>query len=308
MNATFEPSLVIERVIDHLTDSYVFPDGAAGAAVLLRARLGAGAYDSGLGPELCDRISSDLLEATSDRHLRLLWHDAAEASGDEAQLVAALNERIRLENNGVRRVERLPGNIGLIELTMIPDAATGGATLAAAIRLVQHTDALILDARPTLGGAQDGVVFLASFFFRDGDTHLLDVIEGPHGPTRQYWTCAHVPAPRYLDRPVYVLTSSTTFSGGEALAYSLQALDRATVIGETTRGGAHPSEVISLVEHIELRLPVARAVDPKSGSNWEGVGVQPDIITRADDALEIATHRALETIANDSQRSDQTAR
>ncbi|MGI8691709.1 MAG: S41 family peptidase [Geodermatophilaceae bacterium] len=39
---------------------------------------------------------------------------------------------------------------------------------------------------------------------------------------------------------MYVLTSGATFSGGEALAYDLQQLGRATVVGERTRGGAHP--------------------------------------------------------------------
>jgi C-terminal processing protease CtpA/Prc len=291
--STLEPSLLIERMLEGLIDRYVFPDRAARASALLRERLAAGAYAAASGPELCERISSDLFAATSDKHLRLLWHDGADTSQDEAQLVAGLRERIRLENNGVRRVELLPGNIAQIELTIIPEAARGGSTLASAMRLVQHTNALILDLRSTLGGAQDGVAFLTSFFFPDGETHLLDVIEGPNGLTRQYWTCAYLPAPRYIDRPVYALTSSTTFSGGEAIAYSLQTLGRATVIGETTRGGAHPSEVISLAEHIELRLPVARTIDPKTGRNWEGIGVQPDIVTRAEDALRIAAEHAL---------------
>jgi len=89
-----------------------------------------------------------------------------------------------------------------------------------------------------------------------------------------------------------VLTSATTFSGGEALAYDLQALGRATVVGETTRGGAHPSEVVLLTTQIELRLPVARALNPITGGNWEGVGVQPDIPAPATEALEVALEAA----------------
>lgn len=289
---TIEPSLLVERLIERLTDCYVFPGRAAVAAELLRERLGAGAYATGSGCELCDRISRDLFATTGDKHLRLLWHDSDDTSEDEVQLIAALRERIRLENNGVRRVQLLPGNVGLIELTIVPEAASGGSTLAAAMRLVRHTNALILDLRPTLGGAPDGVAFLASFFFPDGDTQLFDFIQGPHGPTRQYWTCAHLPAPRYLDRPVYALTSSATFSGGEAVAYSLQSLGRAIIVGEPTRGGAHPSEVVSLVEHVELRLPVARTVNPTSGQNWEGVGVQPDMLVPAEQALTLALQDA----------------
>jgi C-terminal processing protease CtpA/Prc len=288
MSTAVETPALIELLIERLNEAYIFPERSAQATELLRTRLSEGAYGLSAGPELCERISADLFEACNDKHLRLLWHDAPEESGDEAQLVAELRQQIRLENHGVRRVERLAGNVGLIELTIIPEVATGGPALAAAMLLVQHTQVLILDLRVTRGGSPDGVVFLASFLFPDGEARLSDFVEGPHGPTRQYWTYAYLPAPRYLDRPVYVLTSATTFSGGEALAYDLQALGRATIVGETTRGGAHPSEVVSLTAQIELRLPVARAVNPITGSNWESVGVQPDIPAQASDALEVA--------------------
>jgi C-terminal processing protease CtpA/Prc len=292
MSTMVETPALVELLIERLDQTYIFPERSAQAAELLRVRLGEGAYGATLGPELCEQISTDLFEACNDKHLRLLWHDSPEESGDEAQLVAELRELIRLENHGVRRVEQLAENIGLIELTIIPEVATGGPALAAAMQLVQHTRALILDLRATRGGSPEGVVFLASFLFPDSDVRLSDVVEGPHGPPRQYWTAAHLPGPRYLDRAVYVLTSASTFSGGEALAYDLQALGRATVVGETTRGGAHPSEVVSLTAQIELRLPVARAVNPITGTNWESVGVQPDIPAQASDALEVAVAAA----------------
>jgi C-terminal processing protease CtpA/Prc len=297
VTAPVDHSAVIEMLIERLCESYPFPDRAAAAASRLRAALAEGGYALPLGPDLCERISADLLAACADKHLRLLWHESVEESQDEATLVAALAELFRVENQGVRRIERLPENLGLIELTVIPPAATAGDAIAAAMRLVEHTRGLILDARSARGGSPDGVAFLCSFLFPDGDVHLGDIVEGPAGPPRQYWTSAYLPAPRYLDRPVYVLTSASTFSGGEELAYNLQALGRATVVGEVTRGGAHPSVVVSLTEHVELRLPVARAVNPVTGGNWEGVGVQPDILTPAADALAAARRDARERIA-----------
>ena len=292
---TISVDTLVGRLIERMTDVYVFPERAARAAALLQARLEQGAYQPTLGPELCATISADLFEASDDKHLRLLWHESPEDSGNDAELVAAFREQLRLENHGVRRVERLPENTGLIEFTIIPDASAGGPSMAAAMQLVQHTDALILDLRSARGGSPDGVVFLASYLFADGDVHLNDLIQGPHGPTRQYWTSAYLPGPRYLDRPVYVLTSATTFSGAEALAYDLQALERAQIIGERTRGGAHPSEIVSLTEQIELRLPVARPVNAVTGSNWERVGVEPDIPTPAADALDVAQRVVRET-------------
>ncbi len=295
---TLDAPALVDAVVETMTAGYVFPDRSARAAELLRTRLGDGAYDLPLGLELCERLSADLLAACDDRHLRLIWHDDAAASSDEASLVADLRELFRLENHGVQRVERRPGNVGLVGLTVVPDAASAGPALAAALRLVEHAHALILDLRETRGGAPDGVAFLASFLFPDGEVHLSDVVEGPHGPTRQLWTSGWLPGPRFAG-PVWILTSASTFSGGEALAYDLQALGRATVVGEVTRGGAHPSTLVSLGEHVELRLPVARSVNPITGGNWEAVGVQPDVAVPAAEALEVAERAALEAIAAD---------
>lgn len=299
MNASLETPALVEVIVEKLAACYIFPERAAQAVTLLRTNLAAGIYDTLVGPDLCDRLSADLFEACTDKHLRLIWHESAQASQDEEHLVAALHERFRLENYGIRRVECLPGNVGLIEITIIPGAGTAAATIIAAMQLVQHTYALILDLRGALGGAPDGVAFFNSFFFADGEVHLSDIVEGgSQGMTRQYWTASYLPGPRYINRPVYLLTSAKTFSGGEALAYDLQTLKRATVVGEVTRGGAHPSVVLSLSEHIELRLPVARTVNPRTGSNWEAVGIQPDVQVPAADALRTALRAALKRIAD----------
>lgn len=296
---TMHVAALVETVVDRLAGAYVFPDRAAAAAAALRANLAAGRYGDTVDEALCRRLSEDLLAVCDDRHLRLIWHPesgiADPTRGDEA-LVAELREMFRLENQGVRRVERLPGNVGLIELTLVGDAATAGRTTSAAMELVQHTHALVLDLRKARGGAPDGVAFWCSFLL-DGEVHLNDVHEGP-GPVRQYWTSGYVPGPRYTGRPVFVLISGTTFSGAEELAYDLQALGRATVVGEVSRGGAHPSEVVPIAEHVELRLPVARAVNPVTGGNWEGVGVQPDIRVPAPDALGVAHRAALEEVVS----------
>lgn len=302
MNDSFDASTLVEAIEEKLTTGYIFPERATQAVTLLRANLAAGVYETFAGSDLCDRLSADLFETCADKHLRLIWHESAQASQDEEHIVAALRERFRLENYGIRRVEQLPGNIGLIEITIIPEVAAAAATIAAAMQLVQSTYALILDLRGALGGALDGVAFFTSFLFADGEVHLSDLIQGgPQRATRQYWTASYVPGPRYADRRVYVLTSAKTFSGGEALAYDLQALNRATVVGEVTRGGAHPSVVLSLAEHVELRLPVARSVNPVTGSNWEGVGVQPDIPSPAGNALKVAYHAALKQIADNPE-------
>jgi C-terminal processing protease CtpA/Prc len=172
--------------------------------------------------------------------------------------------------------------------------------IAAAFELVQHTSGLILDLRAARGGAPDGVAYLCSFLFADDEVHLSDIVEGPNGPTHQFWTSGYLPAPRYLDRPVLALVGGSTFSGGEALAYDLRAQGRATIVGEVTRGGAHPSTVVSVAEHVELRLPIARTIYPVTGGDWEGVGVIPDIVVPAAEALDTARRALLEGVVSDA--------
>jgi C-terminal processing protease CtpA/Prc len=291
-----EQWLVIDALIERIEDGYIFPERAATAATLLRSRRIESAYNVGVSSELCELLSADLFAACGDKHLRVLWHETVEESRDDADLATAKLERYRVENHGVRRVEQLEGNVGLIELTIIPPVEIAGGTMAAAMQMVRGTDALIFDLRRALGGVPDGVAFLCSFLFPDGGVHLEDVVEGPKGTVRELWTLPHLPGPRYLDRPVYVLVGPRTFSGGESFAYDLQAQGRATIVGEPTGGGAHPVVMVSLAEHVELRLPTARSVNPVTGTNWETVGVQPDIHVPTATALSVAYELAVKTI------------
>ncbi|MGC4798454.1 S41 family peptidase [Micromonospora saelicesensis] len=129
-------------------------------------------------------------------------------------------------------------------------ADEGAAAIGAAMQLVALSSALILDLRACSGGTPEGAAMWCSYFFHDDQVHLNDFYERSTGATRQFWTTAHLPAPRYADRPVHVLTSAVTFSGGEDVAYTLQAHGRAVVVGETTRGGAHPTARHPVTEHI----------------------------------------------------------
>jgi C-terminal processing protease CtpA/Prc len=181
----------------------------------------------------------------------------------------------RLDNFGIHRVERLDGNIGYLDLRRVPVPAIAGPAMAAAMELVAGTYALIIDLRRNGGGAPDGVVFWCSYLFGDQPTHLNDIFRADTGETRQFWALPYVPGPRYLDRPVSVLTSDRTFSGGEDFAYTLQALGRAEVIGETTGGGAHPTRVFPISAAVHIAVPFARSVNPVTGTNWQGTGVVP---------------------------------
>jgi C-terminal processing protease CtpA/Prc len=168
--------------------------------------------------------------------------------------------------------------------------------MAAATQLLAHTDALILDLRATFGGDPDMVALVCGYLF-DEPTHLNSMYERDGERIRQSWSPAYVPGPRFGGRkPVYVLTSAATFSGGEGLSYDLQQQGRATVVGERTRGGAHPRIGVRVHPHLELTIPVARPIHPVSGTNWEGCGVAPDVEVPAGEAFEVAYKTALEAV------------
>jgi Peptidase family S41 len=132
-----------------------------------------------------------------------------------------------------------------------------------------------------------------SYLFDGPGTHFNDIFEAESGETRQYWSMPYVPGSRYLDKPVYLLTSHETFSGGEDFCYTLQALGRAKLIGETTGGGAHPTGMRPLSPTMAISVPFARSVNPVTGTNWEGTGVVPDVPAAAAEACDVAYGMAL---------------
>ncbi|MFE2170116.1 S41 family peptidase [Streptomyces sp. NPDC059447] len=288
---------IVEQALARITAGYVFPDKATAIEEAIRIRIASGAYEGLSDRELCETVTAHLQEVCPDKHLRLMWTEEPQSLEpvDDDGGMAAFMSFLRTENQGIRRVERLDGNVGLIELTRIATAIEGADAIGAAMRLVAQSCALVLDLRECLGGAPEGAALWNSHFFPDDQVHLNDIYDRGSDSTRQFWASAHLPGPRYTDdRPVYVLTSERTFSGGEDVAYTLQAHGRAVVIGATTRGGAHPTARRAVAEHILVTVPTARSINPVTGTNWEGVGVVPDIQVPADEALDEALKAVME--------------
>lgn len=297
----------IELLCSQLASYYVFPEVAEDVTKVLRARLAEGAYSDVDDEEFAARVTADLQSVNGDKHLRLLFsHDEVLETGQESAWdpVAYLREA-ELDAFGITKVERLKGNVGLLNLRLLHDADVATPAVIAAMNLIAHTDALIIDLRANGGGDPNTVALICSYLF-DEQKHLNDIYNRPDDTTTQYWTLPHVPGPRFGGtKPIYVLTSNRTFSGAEELSYNLQQNERATLIGETTRGGAHPGDRYRVGPHLKSSIPNGRAINPISGTNWEGVGVVPHISVPADEAFDVAYQKALEhvlTLGNDGPR------
>jgi Peptidase family S41/N-terminal domain of Peptidase_S41 in eukaryotic IRBP len=297
---------IVTRAMELLRANYVFPDQAEQAATAIEARLEAGEYDDLDEITLTELLTSQLQEITGDRHLRVVLGGGPgphrervagpEEPKDHEARRLAMRQRGRLDNFGIRQVERLDGNVGYLDVRRVPVPANAGPAIGAAMELVAGTYALIIDLRQNHGGAPEGVVFWCSYLLDERPTHLNDIFHADTGETRQFWALPYVPGTRYTDRPVYVLTSGHTFSGGEDFAYTLQALGRATVVGETTGGGAHPTRGFPISAAVHIGIPFARSVNPVTGTNWQGTGVVPDVPAEAERARDVAYAKALEHV------------
>ncbi|MDD4904187.1 MAG: S41 family peptidase, partial [Candidatus Bipolaricaulis sp.] len=232
-------SRIVKKTAETVRDRYIFPDDAKAMSDLLLAKLEEGAFrDPGTVADLAGELTAALHSVKPDLHLVAVpWLPPDKGGGSDGAM-DAWTRRLPRHNYEFRKLEVLLGNIGYVDLRGFASAALGGPTAAAAMQFLAHTDALVFDLRDN-GGGDDLVGFLMSFLF-DKPTHVHTAKYRDHD--EQNWTYAYVPGPRFSDRPVYVVISRSTFSAGEDFAYNLQQLGRVTVIGEQTRGGAHPVE------------------------------------------------------------------
>lgn len=297
---------VIEGALKKLNESYVFPEVAKKMEAAVRARLAAGDYDSiSSAKALAKTLTGHLQEVSRNKHLRVAYSydplplkkKRAGPSPEERAKMRALAGR---RNFGFEKAERLAGNVGCLDLRGFLDPEAAGDTAVAAMNFLAHTDALIIDLRQNGGGSPAMVALLSSYLF-DRPTHLNDLYFRPGDTTHQWWTLPYVPGKRYGgDKDVYVLTSRRTFSAAEEFTYNLKNLKRATVVGETTGGGAHPGGMVPLAEHFAMFVPSGRAINPVSKTNWEGTGVKPDVEVPQELALKTAHRLALGKLAENS--------
>ena len=296
------PAELVQRLSELLWTNYVFPDIADKICIRLQEHLDDGAYEGiSEGGFLAYALTHHMQEASGDEHLWVRWHPEP-LPDQEGQLrhnkhwIADRKLEAALDNYGFHKVERLPGNVGCLEIHHLPRPAWGRDTAVAAMNFLASTSALIIDLRGCTGGYPDMVALILSYLFGEEPVHLNSIYWRDDDVTQEFWTLPHVPGKRFDDKPVYVLIGPQTFSGGEELAYDLQARRRATLVGKTTGGGAHPGASYRLHPYFEAFIPIGRAINPVTGSNWEGTGVIPDITVPVEQAFNTAYRLALESV------------
>lgn len=252
-----------------------------------------------------EEVTEWLRRTTGDGHLGLSYSkDPIPEGAGEANFSAAEMEKWYGPqlNHGIEKIERLPGNIMLLDLRVFPPPAMAGDVFAAALSVVAQGDALIIDLRNNAGGMETSRLLMG--YLLEGGQPLSGEYNRPANRHSAGVSPDWVPGRRFGSaKPVFVLTSRKTFSAAEAVAYDLQALKRATIVGETTGGGAHPFEYRRIHPHFAVDLPEGRSINPITGGNWQDVGVKPDVAVPADQALDVALKLARDAIAKDQSKA-----
>ncbi|NJN01462.1 MAG: S41 family peptidase [Leptolyngbyaceae cyanobacterium SL_1_1] len=274
---------VLEGVLSKL-DAYVRVETAETLQQSIRDRLQTDGYSEvKSAAQLAELLTAQLQTISGDRNLRLYYspEPLPQIEPHSAPTPAELGQQRQvssLRNFDFNRVERLSGNVGYLELYGFEPPEFAGETAIAAMNFLAHTSALIIDIRHNSGGSPAMVALLCSYLLPAyPPIHLNDLYWREDDKTQQWWTIPYLPGNRYLEKPVYVLTSQETFSAAEEFAYNLKALRRITIVGETTRGGANPGGGKRLNDHFWLFVPTGRAINPVTETNWEGSGILPNV-------------------------------
>lgn len=275
-----------------LQENYIFPEIADSMSAHIINNLRNGLYQSISRPEdYAAKLTQDLQSVSHDKHIRVVFNKPqkeSSAPGDSTKSKTDINDILRRDNYGFKEAKILDGNIGYLDLRFFADTLYAKNAALAAMNYLCGADALIIDLRNNGGGTAAMVQLIISYFFSDKPVHLNSFYWRRTGTTTKTWTLPKLPDKLRPDIDLYILTSSLTFSGAEEFAYDLKNLNRATLIGETTGGGANIGAVMNATRRFKVFIPFGRAINPITQTNWEGVGVEPHIKTTSEAAFDTA--------------------
>jgi hypothetical protein len=302
-----EGRAIAEKLAEELTDNFVYADDGKRYAETLRANAKAGRYDIGTRQDLAERMTDDLQMVQKDGHLHV---------------AVAENERDQLEGGAVGIPKHWPPLIqsakwiapGIAYIRFTAFLSTDEEVAAVRSFMREHREAktFIFDLRNHHGGQLGEMDEIFPYLFSEKTPLAIMEMrrsvadrEGPpfgQSPTQElakddnYVRATHYALPNEAtparDAKVYLLTSNRTASAGEHFSLAMKSTGRATLIGEATAGANHFGGMTEIGEHFEAFVPVGRTFDTKTGKDWEGDGIAPDIAVDPRQALVIALEKA----------------
>jgi len=286
-------------------ENYVFPKKGEDLQVELALLNSQGAFDTITDPAVFRRaVQITIRNIIDDKHIIFIYRDPKDhhpfdpkAIKDISDLKSEYEYRKNV-NFGIPELKVSENNIGYIKITKFTSPDLFGPVVRSSSEYLKNVDGLILDLRSRGGGHSDAVVLLLSYFLPP-ETHVFSWKNREGREFERNWTLPFIEGHYFDDIPVAILTSDKTFSGSEAFSYIMKHHERATLIGETTRGGAHSYKEMYPSEKYLILVPHQRILSAKTNKNWEGTGVEPTIQTSAKNALELATKWLIEKMTSD---------
>jgi tetratricopeptide (TPR) repeat protein len=289
-----EKEQAIAKICQLLNRFYVFPEVAAQMESHIQTKLKEDAFEEIVDPnEFVNYVTTELRSISHDKHLEMYIGPNPDEQTDEERNLKKIINRLNNEKNnfGLNKVEIMDGNVGYMDIRSVMYSEEAMAVVSSALKFLSNTYAIIFDLRINRGGDPSYMAYIFSYFF-EKPTHVNSIYWRDRDRTDEFWTNQKIPGQKMVDIPLYVLISNKTFSGAEEFAYDLQALKRATIIGEVSAGGANPAATWVVYKDLRISIPFGRAINPITGTNWEGTGVKPDIEVSAEKALGIAMENA----------------
>jgi hypothetical protein len=286
-----QKNVVLDSLINKLRKTYVFPDVSLKIEKKIRENQKNGLYSKiSDGIILADSLTKQLYKIANDKHLSIFFRPETQMGHtndlkEEKKRADSYRQFLLHFNFLFTKISILDGNIGYLKIDGFQSVEDVERKISSAMTFLTNTDAIILDLTENRGGQPKTVQLLASYFFDSEPVHLNDIFWREGNKTEEFWTLKNISGDRYLNKPVYVLTSNNTFSGGEEFAYDLQTLKKAIIVGETTKGGANPGETFTIEYGFGVFIPTGRAINPITKTNWEGIGVKPDVEIKPENVL-----------------------
>ncbi|MES2288019.1 MAG: S41 family peptidase [Bacteroidota bacterium] len=295
---------IVKNISQILLDNYVFPETAIKMSNCITKKLKDGAYDKIKDPvAFSDVLTIDLYSIYHDGHLMVKYAPQAFVKPpiDHPPIIEDPFKKIKQANFGLRKVEILNGNIGYINIDHFwADTVYGKETVEASLQFISNTNAVIIDLRDCGGGSQETVNMICGYFL-EKSTHINDMFDRTAKKTTEYWTKPDISFTKLAKMPLYILTNNKTFSAAEEFCYDLQCIKRATIVGETTGGGAHGTFSQDVGSGFVLSVPYSTAINPITKTSWEKVGVKPEIEVPSNKALETAEIKIFDDLISNTK-------
>ncbi len=287
---------VITTLSQLMNDYYVLPDIAKKTEEHLLKQLSDGDFDQFENDkDFAEALTISVQAINKDKHMRITKNPPYTAPVETPERLVEEKlynlKRKRDYNNGFHTIKVLEGNVGYLDLRGFTYFHEGKIVADAYMKLVENTDAMIIDLSQNGGGDPAMVQYLCSYFF-DKKVHLNSLYFRERDETIEFWSLDEINGKKRSDVPLFIITGKKTFSGAEEFSYNMQTQKRATLIGQTTGGGANPGTNMPINQNLTVFIPTGMAINPITKTNWEGVGVIPEVKTEVGAGLEKAHEMA----------------